>query len=319
MGLRLLEPGLATWLVDLGRPGWRHLGVPQGGPADRTSFLLGNALVGNPPDTAALEITLRGPTLEADCDLACVLFGAPFEIFSERQRLHPGETFTLHAGERLRIGSPREGLRAYFCVRGGLEAPRILGSRSGLAPLPAGIELPCFPGKIGRRFLRKPDWPSWPGGALPAYLGRWRRLRVLPGPQADWFPSQGLWGLDSDSCPALPRRFTVSPASNRMGIRLRADPLPVPDRELLSEPVCPGSVQVTRDGQCLILGVDCQTIGGYPKIAQVIRADLDLLGQLRPGEQVFFQEVTLEEAETAYRQQQTLLHDWQARLRALSH
>src|SRR5207245_3761721 len=99
-----------------------------------------------------------------------------------------------------------------------------------------------------------------------------------------------------------------------MGLRLEAEPLTVPDRELVSEPVCPGTVQVTRDGQCIILGVDGQTIGGYPKIAQVITADLDKLAQLRPGDSVRFRRVSLEEAEAAYRHKQAELHEWHTRL-----
>src|SRR5262249_61631977 len=107
----------------------------------------------------------------------------------------------------------------------------------------------------------------------------------------------------------------VTPASNRMGLRLRGAPLSLPQRELVSEPVCPGTVQVTRDGQCIILGVDGQTFGGYPKIAQVISADLDLLGQLRPGDRVRMQRVTLGEAEEGYRQRQAVLRGGVMRLR----
>jgi antagonist of KipI len=137
------------------------------------------------------------------------------------------------------------------------------------------------------------------GGARPP-------LRVLDGPQASWFPAEALFGS---------RRFSVSQASNRMGLRLQGEPLPVPARELVSEPVCPGAVQVTRDGQCIILGVDGQTIGGYPKIAQVISADLDSLGQLRPGEEIRFARVSMEEAETAARLRRTKLQEWLIRLR----
>jgi antagonist of KipI len=101
-----------------------------------------------------------------------------------------------------------------------------------------------------------------------------------------------------------------------MGLRLEGPPLVVPDRELVSEPVCPGSIQVTRDGQCIVLGVDGQTIGGYPKVAQVISADLDLLGQLRPGDEIYFAEVRQEEAEQLYHARQAELAAWVTRLRA---
>jgi antagonist of KipI len=316
MSLRVLTPGLFSLVVDEGRPNWRSLGVPVGGAADRTAFTIGNALVGNPPGAAALEVTLAGPTLEAEADLACVIFGAPFKLTSNRQTLSAGTTFTLTAGERLRIGGTRTGCRAYLCVRGGFETPVILGSRTGLAPLVAGAVLPCEPGTIRRRSLHLPAEPDWPRGALPDYLGTWKRLRVLPGPQADWFPARGFFEPAENEVPALPPRFTVTRAADRMGLRLQGEPLPVPARELVSEPVCPGSVQVTRDGQCIILGVDGQTIGGYPKIAQVIRADLDVLGQLRPGERVCFVRISLAEAEGLYLQKQEALHHWLVRLLA---
>jgi 5-oxoprolinase (ATP-hydrolysing) subunit C len=138
MTLRIIEPGLCTLVVDFGRPGSRSLGVPVGGAADRASLALGNALVGNPPGTAALEVSLAGPTLEASCELACVLYGAPFDLASDRQQLSPGKTFTLQPGERLHVGATREGVRAYFCVRGGLQTPPVLGSCSSLEPLRGG-------------------------------------------------------------------------------------------------------------------------------------------------------------------------------------
>jgi len=293
--LRVLESGLCTLVVDFGRSNARSLGVPVGGAADRLSLALGNALVGNVPAAAALEISLSGPTLQADAELACVVYGAPFELESDRQKPVVGKTFTLQPGEQLRIGGTKDGMRAYFCVRGGIGAEVILGSRSALAPLSVGSELRCRPGAIPARFIRFPA--SWSQGP--------KRLRAVCGPQAEWFALDEFFG----------REFNVTPASNRMGLRLQGEPLAIPKQELISEPVCPGAVQVTRDGQCIILGVEGQTIGGYPKIAQVIQADSDLLGQLRPGDALSFVRVTLEEAEALYRQRRQRLHEWLTRLR----
>src|SRR5581483_334951 len=118
MTLKVLAPGLHTLVVDHGRPRSRSLGVPVGGAADRFSLTLGNALVGNPPDAAALEISLAGPTLRASGELACVVYGAPFDLASNRQPLTAGTTFTLHDGEELRIGGASDGARAYLCVQG---------------------------------------------------------------------------------------------------------------------------------------------------------------------------------------------------------
>lgn len=296
-GFTVVDPGWATRVVDAGRPGARSLGVPVGGAADRASWMLGNALVGNPPDAAALEIAVKGPILRADVELAGVVFGAPFVLSSARQVLSAGRTFTLAPGEELHIGGTPAGLRAYLCVPGGFEAPVILGSRSALEPVAGHAALPCPPSRMKSRFLG-PDCPFLNATGAGT-------LRVLPGQQADWFATTEFYG----------QTFAVSPASNRMGLRLQGKPLSLSGREMVSEPVCPGSVQVTRDGQCIILGIDGQTIGGYPKIAQLIRADLDALGQLRPGDSVQFVQVDMATATALDRQRRALLHEWITRLR----
>jgi biotin-dependent carboxylase-like uncharacterized protein len=293
--LKVLHPGLCTLVVDHGRPHCRSLGVPVGGAADRGALAVGNALVGNEPDAAALEVALAGPTLVADAALACVLYGAPFDLSSDGRPLAAGKTFTLQAGETLRIGGAARDVRGYFCVRGGFRTPIILDSRSSFEPLRAGAELPCLSGKIHPHFI-----PLEAARTAPAVL------RVLDGAQAGWFRAEDFYSAT----------FTGTPASNRMGLRLNGPPLPAPPGEMLSEPVCPGTVQVTREGQCIVLGVDGQTIGGYPKIAHVIDADLDLLGQLRPGERVVFRRTMLAEAERLYREKQARLWEWLKRLRA---
>jgi len=285
-------------VVDRGRPATRSLGVPLGGAADQRSLAVGNALVGNPPEAAALEIALAGPTLAADIPLACVLYGATFDLATETRLLRIGKTFTLSAGEQLRIGGTARGMRAYLCIRGGVQTPLILGSRSSLQPLGAGSEIPCLAGTVSGRFMHDM--------AEAEYEESVTTLRVLEGPQASWFA-----GAEFFDGP----RFVVGPASNRMGLRLQGQALTVPARELVSEPVCPGSVQVMRDGQCILLGVDGQTIGGYPRIAQVIRADLDRLGKLRPGQTLGFQRVELAEAQEIFRHQQTEWGRWLTRIR----
>jgi antagonist of KipI len=295
MTLRVLEPGLQSLVVDFGRPSNRSLGMPLGGAADRWSLSLGNALVGNAPNAAALELCLAGPTLQAMCDLGCVVFGAPFEVFRGDERLAPGRSFNLQQGEVLRIAGTLTGARAYLCVRGGLLAAEVLGSRSAFAPLKRGAELACEPSIISGRGVDIGD-DVLDDEALT--------LRALPGPQADWFAAAEFFGPS----------FTVAPASNRMGLRLAGQPLTRKPGELVSEPVGPGAVQVVNDGQCIVLGVDGQTIGGYPKVAHVIAADLDRLGQLRPGQAVQFALVSMDEATAAYRERQTKLREWITRL-----
>jgi antagonist of KipI len=312
MSLRVLQPGLCTLLVDQGRPSTRGLGVPVGGAADRSAFAIGNAVLGNYNDAAALEITLVGPSLLALDRIGGVLLGAPFQVHSSRQALAPNKLFTLEPGEEIHIGGAPVGARAYLCVVGGFQTPAVLGSRSALAPVAVGTELACSTSTVPSCLVGG----AWPWSLLPAlslelHTGR-HQLRIIDGPQRDWFHD-----VASPMPAALENwgSFAVRPASNRMGLRLQGRPLPVPARELVSEPVCPGSIQITRDGQAIVLGVDGQTIGGYPKIAQVISGDLDALAQLRPGTKVSFAKVLLAEAQELERKRQHQLVHWCRRLR----
>lgn len=295
MSLTVLEPGIEARIVDLGRPRSRSLGVPVGGAADRRSLVLGNSLVGNSPAAAALEFALKGPRLRAETDVSCVIFGASFDTYRDGYRLEVGHTFTLHTGEELRIGGTSVGARAYLCVRGGFDVAPILGSRSALEPVRKGESLACAASMIHTHFC-----PELQGPAVG--LGT---ISVLPGLQEAWF----------DKAEFYDQAFTVTPASNRMGLRLKGKPLSMPAREMVSEAVCPGAIQVTNEGQCIVLGVDGQTIGGYPKIAQVIQADLDALGQARPGQHLRFVKVSLEEAIEREREARRRLREWTLRLR----
>ncbi len=287
MALRVITPGLFSLPVGLARPGRRALGVPPGGAADVASLMLGNALVGNPPDTPAVELTLLGPTLRADADTGCVVFGAAFEIARDGEPIPANHTFTLRAGQVLKVGGTPTGCRAYLCVRGGFTLPPVP------TPLAAGDVLDCGESHVrGRSIPVAPPLPS------PT------TLRVLSGPQRDWFPDDAFFT----------RIWTVGEASNRMGVRLVGEPIAKRPGELASEPVAAGAVQVTHDGRPIVLGVDGQTIGGYPKVAHVVRADLDRLGQLRPGDLVRFAEVDAETAEALARARWEELTGWLTRL-----
>jgi 5-oxoprolinase (ATP-hydrolysing) subunit C len=310
VSLRVREPGLFSLLVDLGRPHCRHLGVPLGGAADRGALALGNALVGNSPNAVALEVTLAGPTLEAVHRIACVVFGAPFQSTIGGREPSLGTSFTLEPGDVLRVGGTAHKARGYLCVAGGFDAVEVLGSRSALEPIRAGDELASRASRTESRGLPF-AWRA--AGFTPAVCEDDRDkpgrsptlLRVLPGPQSDWFNDDSFFA----------REYEVAPASNRMGLRLNGAPLARQPGELASEAVAPGAVQITNDGMPVVLGVDGQTIGGYPKIAHVIRADLDLLAQLRPGDGVRFVQVTPEEADAAAKERTAFLRTWLTRLR----
>jgi len=300
MSMRVLHPGTFSLLVDRGRPGARSLGIPQGGAADRAAHAIGNALAGNPIDAVALEISLSGPTLLAEQDVSACLFGAPFDCAIDGRRIAPGALFHLPAGATLKIGAAERGARAYLCVRGGFTAPMVLESGSAFTPIATGEQLVCPPATATGRSIDAADINSLLEEALPA-----NSIRVIDGPQADWFPLAGFFE----------QVFTVAPASNRMGVRLQGKPLSRPAREMVSEAVAPGAVQITNDGLPIILGVDGQTIGGYPKIAHVIRADLDRIAQLRPGQTVRFTRIGLDEAEAIGREHDRRLRRWLTALR----
>ena len=261
MSLKVLSPGLHTLFVGEPRTAaYAEPGSAGRGAADRFSLAIGNGLVGNLPDAVALECNLAGPVLEAQCPLTCVLSGALFQVESARGRERTGFAFNLEPGDIVRIGGCEQGARAYLCVPGGFESSLVLDSRSGLTPIKAGQELVCKPGQVAVR----------PGGKM----GLEQRSFSSPfrgRSPARWFQPEQF----------ISQAYSIGSASNRMGLRLAGNGLICSGGEIASEPVCPGTVQVTRDGQCIILGADSQTIGGYPKIAQVIAADLDKLGQLR--------------------------------------
>jgi 5-oxoprolinase (ATP-hydrolysing) subunit C len=315
MSLRVLAVGTHSLIVDGGRPATRGLGIPVGGPADRAALMLGNALVGNPPLTPALEVTLSGPTLMAEADVGMCVSGAPFRLDRDGDPLPAGYTFTLTKGQTLHIGGTPHGCRAYLCVPGGFRAKRVLESCTAFAPIQGGDVLECEPSGLPARGLEwgrtsgLSDLPD-PGDIAPTPENPKDRpkvrphvLRCLPGPQADWFDDA-----------FYSHTYHVTPASNRMGVRLDGPPLALPQRELVSEPVAPGAVQVTNDGKPIVLGVDGQTIGGYPKVAHVIAADLDALGQLRPGDEVHFQLVKEQDAEEVAARRREVLAKWLRRI-----
>jgi allophanate hydrolase subunit 2 len=297
MGLRVIRPGLFSLLVDLGRPDRRELGMPVGGAADQAALRLGNALLGNEPHALALEITLIGPDLQADADLAGVVFGPNTQVWINDQSWPVGTTFQLQRGDCLGVGAVRQGARAYFCVAGGFAAPLRLGSRSALAPLVQGATLAC---SASRQRPRRRIAEAWRDPDVYT-------LGLLPGSHL----TAELSGIIEQET------FVVTDECNRQGVRFQgAAELPAVGMEITSAPVAPGTVQLTGGRQLIALGVDAQSIGGYPRVAHVIRSDLDKLGQLRPQAAVRFHWVELAQAEAAWREQDARVRTLEAWLRA---
>ncbi len=293
--LRVLRAGLLTTVQDLGR--WSHQleAVPVAGAMDVYSHRLANHLVGNAPEAATLEVTLIGPELEVEADTVMAVAGADFDLMCGKVAVASGTTFAARRGEVLRFGRRHLGARAYLAVAGGgILTPPVLGSRAthtvthmgglGGRALAAGDVVPVAPAAT---------CPSNRARGLTLPTGGRARLRVMPGPQDDWFGPDAWHALTSVS-------FRISPRSNRMGYRLEGPPLEhARSGEPISEPVTMGALQVPAAGEPILLMADRQTAGGYPKMGHVITADLCLAAQLTPGEFIEFDRCTYREAVAA--------------------
>jgi antagonist of KipI len=293
--LLIVKPGLLTTVQDLGRYGHQATGVPVAGPMDVFSHRVANQLVGNQTDAATLEVTLLGPEMISEGDTTMAIAGALFEVTCDDRPIAIGSSFHVTRGQRIRFGRIVQGARAYVAVAGGIQTDPILGSRAthlvsrmggfnGRA-LATGDRVPIVDDPTPR-----PQRKS-AGLVLPS-KGR-ALLRVMPGPQADWFEADALKTIAGVS-------FRISPQSNRMGYRLQGPPLVrTHDRELISEPLGIGAIQVPTAGEPILLMADRQTAGGYPKIGYVISADLPLAGQLAPGDFIEFHLCSQQEAVAA--------------------
>jgi 5-oxoprolinase (ATP-hydrolysing) subunit C len=306
--VEFIDAGAGVSIQDLGRVGHRDIGVPLAGAADPVLLACANALLAQAEDLAALELALLGPTLRAcgaPARLALVGDFAPRLAREDgsTQRIDPWRSLTLQPGERLAVGPCRSGI-GYLALAGGVDVPRMLGSRStyaraalggidGRAPR-AGDRLRCGPGQGAQRQAARPfEHVRGP-------------MRVLPGPQDGHFDAEA-WAL------FLGSGYRVSREADRMGLRLEGPMLRHRARlgaDIVSEAVVPGVVQVPGAGQPIVLGVDAQTIGGYAKIATVIRADLPRLAHARPGDVLRFRAVSRDEAIAARRELATSLRDW---------
>ncbi|HKV24504.1 MAG TPA: biotin-dependent carboxyltransferase family protein [Candidatus Acidoferrum sp.] len=305
--IEVLAPGLLTTVQDLGREGFGPLGVSASGAADPVSLRIGNRLLNNPEGAAALEMTLLGGEFVFPQRTIIALAGADFAATLDHRPIEPWQSLEVQAGETLRFGPTRSGARCYLCVQGGIAVKSFLGSASthllsGLGgfegrPLRKGdvLKIAAGPGsfrtfrrrRVSRRALEK--------------LAVRKTLRVTPGPQADWFSAEAQSAFYEGT-------FRVAEESNRMGIRLEGSKIPAPSGGAMrSEGVSLGAVQIPAGGLPIILFVEQQTTGGYPKIANVISADFRSLGQLRPRDEIRFERVEPDTALALLREQEGLL------------
>jgi KipI family sensor histidine kinase inhibitor len=298
----VVRPGLFTTVQDQGRWGHQSNGVPVSGALDLVSHRLANLLVGNPADAATLEVTLAGPELRIDREARVAVTGAGLHAALDGAVIPPGVSRPCQAGSVLRFGERAWGARAYIAFDGGIDAPVVLGSRA----THVGAALGGFGGRALAAGDRIRIGPATAGQSIridagrPVRIAGGARLRVLPGPQDDFFPESAFAVLEGT-------RFVVTPQSNRMGYRLSGAAIPrVSDREMISDAAFVGGIQVPASGEPILLMSDRQTTGGYPQLATVITADLPMAAQLGPGDWVEFTRCTRSEAIAALRDQEAM-------------
>jgi antagonist of KipI len=307
--MEVQSPGLLTTVQDLGRHGFGPLGVSPSGAADAVSLRLGNRLVANDEGAAGLEMTLVGGTFVFPEGAILALTGSDFGATLDDFSLDLGTSVEVQPSQTVRLGPTRSGARCYLCIQGGIAVKPFLGSAS--THILSGLA-----GFQGRP-LRKGDVVHFGSAIKPFRKGPFRKrtvapqlseqfshrtvLRVTPGPQSDWFSEPSLRSFYSDT-------YLIAEQSNRMGLRLEGPLLSQRSaNRMITEGVSLGAIQVPGGGSPIILFVEQQTTGGYPKIANVISADLHRVGQLRPRDEIRFEPVTFETARSLLIAQEKLL------------
>ena len=307
----VLIPGAYTTVQDAGRYGYQQMGIPVSGVLDYFAFRAANLLVGNPENSAVLEITIMGPRLEILMDTDLSVTGAEMAIILNDQPVESWKSLRTRPGDILEIQQVKSGCRAYLAVSGGIEVPAVMGSRSTYVggklggykgrPLKEGDTIQTGDVKL----LNKPR--QMPPEMIPEYPPE-ILIRAIPGPQDNFF-KEGLEVLFQSD-------FMVSAKADRMGYRLQGPKIKIREgmpKSIISEPSMPGGVQVPADEQPIILLVE-QTVGGYTKIVTVISTDLPKVAQATPGDTIRFENVTLEKAHSLYQEQQKLLLDLEKKL-----
>ena len=306
---RVLKPGPFTTVQDCGRKGYMAWGVPESGAADGFSLRAANLLAGNPETSAALEITLGGFRAEFISAAVIALYGGLCPAELDGIPLRAGEALRAEAGAILDVGTIARGTRVYLAARGGIDVPKVLGSRAtylkaslggykGRA-LKSGDELMCGLSEESIPLLRAKDGTGAP--SLDRLEDGTCLLRVIQGTMPERFEEGGLQRLTDGE-------YAVSPECDRMGIRLSGPAIHhTRGADILSGGIEPGAVQVPGSGYPIILMADRQTTGGYTKICSVISADRPKLGQLRPSDRVRFNVVDVVKAHEEHLQMERML------------
>ncbi|MEM6316535.1 MAG: 5-oxoprolinase subunit PxpB [Bacteroidota bacterium] len=279
-----LKTGLQTLVQDRGRFGYQAFGVPVSGAMDRKNAELANQLVGNSDDTPVLEMTLLGPTIEITGTCQIAITGADFAPKFNNQPLPRYKTISIKNGGILRFGGAKSGCRAYLAIRGQWEIPQWLDSYSAL-PYNGTIATPhSYLQKGSQLFIKSKErmtTKSLPINRQPSFP-TFQEIKVLLGPELEIFSKKTIAYFFSQT-------FTISADANRMGYRLEERLMDyTPQKNIISTGVVPGTIQITNSGQPVVLMADAQTVGGYPRIANVLSSEMSKLAQLKPSDKVRF-------------------------------
>lgn len=306
MAIRITEPGLATTVQDTGRPGYYHVGIPQGGSMDQLSAELANALAGNTPAEAVLECTYIGPRFITDGDAVIAVAGAPVDVLVNGTPRDQWTRLELVAGDEVSFGMIRAGTRYYIAVQGGIDVPVVLGSRSTYAlgamggfegrTLTAGDTLDV--GTAGSK--RHASAADFIDEALRPTFAKEITVRVLPGLYDHRLTEEGLATLFSAT-------WKLTPVADRTGLRYAGPSVSWKPRvqpfgagsdpsNIVDAGYAIGSIQIPGGKEPIVLHRDAVSGGGYAMVATVISSDMDLLARSAPGTQTTFTPVTMEEA-----------------------
>lgn len=288
MGIKVIKPGLQTTIQDLGRIGYLKDGIAKSGAMDPNAMQLANWLVDNHKNHPVFEITILGPTLEFNCATTIAICGADFDLFLNDKMICNDQTIEINTGDILKFGKINAGARAYLAISADFVLPKIMNSYS--THLTAS-----FGGYSGRALrendfiqlknIRQVEQKKLPERLTNIYSGKYL-IRCVDSVETNYFS-------DEEKKYFYQQSFTVSPNSNRMGIRLDGSSVISQTKDaIVSSGLVQGSIQIPPSGLPIISSVDGQTIGGYPRIANIIEADLPLLGQLRAKDKINFSHVS---------------------------
>jgi len=299
--MTVIKQGFQDLVQDLGRDGYTHIGISPTGAADKVSMKIANLFLGNHINDAVLEITLFGGTYLFDMPTTICLSGSHFPAKIRGDEVPFNKPITIQKGETLSIGGSTSGARCYLAVQDGFNVADLLGSSSTHLMSKSGGFRGRNLQKEDQLAYNKPEKRYFPiDRKFPIDYNR-SIIRATPGLQHSLFdkPTQELF---------FSKEYTVSHQSNRMGIRIHGPKIQKRTSEdMITEGLPLGAVQVTGNGDSIITFVDHQTTGGYPKIANVIAADMHKVGQLRPGDMFTFELMTMDKAETLYLAQEQIL------------